>query len=84
MASRAEGFFLLDLLFLFYQEKRNSPRGNERRKVFDKDRDILKGYRTDIAASFAPNLARVCSAGNVGGVLVTFLLYRPKMTLQFN
>jgi hypothetical protein len=32
LALRAEGFFRLDLLLLFYQEKSSSPRGNERRE----------------------------------------------------
>jgi len=30
LALRAEGFFRLDFLLLFYQEKSSSPRGNER------------------------------------------------------
>jgi len=29
----AEGFFCLDFLLLFYQEKSSSPRGNERNKT---------------------------------------------------
>jgi hypothetical protein len=33
LASRAEGFFRLDFLLLFYQEKSSSPRGNERDRI---------------------------------------------------
>jgi hypothetical protein len=33
LASRAEGFFCLDFLLLFYQEKSSSPRGNERYRI---------------------------------------------------
>ena len=34
LALWAEGFFRLDFLLLFYQEKSSSPRGNERREHF--------------------------------------------------
>jgi len=40
-ALRAEGFFRLDFLVLFYQEKSSSLRGNERTKYLIK-RNIYK------------------------------------------
>jgi hypothetical protein len=46
---RAEGFFCLDLLLLFYQEKSSSPRGNERTEFLIKNENsvILNEVKND-------------------------------------
>jgi hypothetical protein len=45
LAQWAEGFFRLDFLLLFYQEKSSSPRGNERTRVIHYNENTFQTHR---------------------------------------